>query len=63
MANYSHDNLVGFDITVQANTMVDACNVAHRYWHNFKTYSPLKGHVNQFNLDIDPTILLESTGT
>ena len=43
--------------------MVDACNVANLYLHNFKQYSPLMGHVNQFNVDIDPIILLEITGT
>ena len=51
------------NVTIHASTMVDACNVASLYLHNFKKCSPRMGHVNQFNLDIDPIILLEITGT
>ncbi len=52
--NYSHDKLVGFDVTIHASTMMEACNVATCYWEQFKKYSPDMGHVNQFNSDIDP---------
>ena len=37
--------------------------MANLYWHHVSKYSPLMGHVGQSNLDSDPIILLEITGT
>ena len=62
MGSYSREHLVGFDVTLHANSMEEACTVADIYWHRVNMYSPLMGHVDQFNLDIDPIILLEITG-
>jgi hypothetical protein len=49
-------------MVIHASSMVDACNVANLYLHNFKKYSLFIDHVSQFSLDIDPIILSEITG-
>jgi hypothetical protein len=61
--SFSHDKLVGFDVTIHATDIDEACKVANYYWHEFKGLMPLMGHVDQLNLDDAANILLEVSGS
>jgi hypothetical protein len=61
--SFSHDKMVGFDITIHAKNLDEAVQVANYYWHEFKGITPLMGHVDQLNLDDAKNILLEVTGS
>ena len=46
--------MVGFVITVHANDIEEASDVANKYWQGFQEYKPPMGHADQFNLEVAP---------
>ena len=63
---FSHDNMVVFDVTIQASIMEEACDVANHYWQHFlkKNELTLHGPCGQvFKYGQCPVILLEVAGT
>jgi len=61
--NFSPDNMVSWDTTVNVTGLEEACNEAEAFWGNFHHMTPLIGYVNMFNIDQVRTLFLEVTNS
>ena len=61
--SFSQDKMVSWDITVQGTDLTQVCVAASLFWDHFKSFNPLMGYVNMFNIDMVKSIFLEVTNS